>query len=425
MSERSAAPWCERCAWGIDVYQPPRGTGWWRRRTGAFSHRIAYRLTMTTFSELSRNATPFGPTANPAHDSVEAIRPPRRWSGPRLAAVGFAVLTYAFIAYLFYLGVRLVLFDFPNLTIVPGVLLILVAVILLPRYPRLPRHIDTLSAERAPTLFALVARVSQAVGTAPPRTIAVTPWHEAWTTSVGLRQRRVLTIGLALFGSLDPQQRVALLAHEMGHFRNGDIRRGLFTQPAMTVLGRLSDLFRGRSLIRLRSIGAGGLGNLVDPLVDLVMTIVSGVFYAAHLGVLAVLLRDSQRREYLADQRAAELAGTRAAAQLFDLLVSDSVVLVAARARSQQDQPTWPAAVAPLLRPENAAKVRRLRQLSVRQEASMWRTHPPTGLRAWLVEAEAWRDPALVLTEAESARIDAELASHYQRARRDLAQSGV
>ena len=45
-------------------------------------------------------------------------------------------------------------------------------------------------------------------------------------------------------GSLTAGERVALLGHELGHFVNGDPRRGLLTQPALTMLASAADLFR-------------------------------------------------------------------------------------------------------------------------------------------------------------------------------------
>jgi heat shock protein HtpX len=108
-----------------------------------------------------------------------------------------------------------------------------------------------------------------------------------------------------------------------------------------------------------------------------------------------------------------------------DLLVPDAASVIAARARAQQLRPAWREAAAELIGPDRAAKVHRLRQLSTRIDVSLWATHPPSALWAWLVEAEGWREVSLVLSEAESDQIDAELAGYYQRARRDLAQSGV
>jgi Zn-dependent protease with chaperone function len=140
----------------------------------------------------------------------------------------------------------------------------------------------------------------------------------------------VLNLGLSLWGALTPQQRVALLGHELGHFSNGDIRRGFLVQPCLTTLGRLSDLFGGRS----RRSARGNIVGIVQPLADALMRVLSFVFYLGNLGVQAVGLREAQRAEYLADQRAAALAGTRATAELLDLLGSNIGSVIASRARA-------------------------------------------------------------------------------------------
>lgn len=60
------------------------------------------------------------------------------------------------------------------------------------------------------------------------------------------------------------------------------------------------------------------------------------------------------------------------------------------------------------------------RQLTVREDTSLFATHPPTGLRHRMLGARPWQDPPVTLTEARAARIDAELAGHYERAGRAL-----
>ncbi len=150
----------------------------------------------------------------------------------------------------------------------------------------------------------------------------------------------------------------------------------------------------------------------------------SAVLWALHLVVTAVALRDFQRAEYYADQIAARVAGSRASTELSDLLVwsepaSDAV---AVRARAGDTEQGWRLAVGEL-RSRMAPRQNRLRQLSVRHEVSLFATHPPSGLRALLVEAAPWRDPAIVLGDAENERIDAELSKYYQRYRRDIAHN--
>jgi hypothetical protein len=57
----------------------------------------------------------------------------------------------------------------------------------------------------------------------------------------------------------------------------------------------------------------------------------------------------------------------------------------------------------------------------VRDEVSLFATHPPTGLRARMIESRPYRPPAVTLGAAESTRIDEELAKAYDVARRDIA----
>src|SRR6185369_12176231 len=172
------------------------------------THRFAYRLTMKQFRELASGVTPFGAApgaARPAGGTVVAsMARPRRWSGARLAVIGFALFFYALIAAMAVAGVALVLFRFPNLTLVPGVLLLLIAAYLVPQLGRVPRNAEVLTREQAPSLYGLTDRMAVALGAPAPDLIVVEPWFNAQTTVVGLHRRRVLTLGLALWGALSP-----------------------------------------------------------------------------------------------------------------------------------------------------------------------------------------------------------------------------
>src|SRR5689334_9725034 len=46
ISEVGAVPWCERCEWGLERYEPPVGAGWSARWLGRLSYRVAYRATV-------------------------------------------------------------------------------------------------------------------------------------------------------------------------------------------------------------------------------------------------------------------------------------------------------------------------------------------------------------------------------------------
>lgn len=232
-------PWCADCGWNLDGYDPGRRTpefGWaWVDRC---THRIAARLNRRQYATL--------------------VGRPLESAGPGLAGMvtaTAALLLVVGVLALAGLGCWLLFaYPFPNVAVVFGVALVGLAVVLRPRFGRLDADLEVLDPRRAPELHALVAEVAAAVGAPVPQVIGVDGSFNAYSTSVGLRRQRVLCLGLPLWGALDGAQRVALIGHELAHFINGDVRRLLVTQPALTMLGDAADLFRPSSTGR-----AGGL----------------------------------------------------------------------------------------------------------------------------------------------------------------------
>ena len=398
-------PWCPRCEWNLDTYDPVRRErefGWtWVDR---WTYRTAFRTTGRQFAQLV--GRPLG-----ANGSGRARA---------LTAVASLVLVAAVLA-LAITGVWLIVaFPFPNLAILPGVAMVCLAVALRPRFGRLDPELEVLSRDQAPELFALIGEVSTAVGAPVPDVVGVSDDINAYAGAVGLRRRKVLCLGLPLWGSLTAGERVALLGHELGHFVNGDPRRGLLTQPAFTMLGSAADLFRPVDTVR-----GGGIVEMVgDALGRAFQWVVSRLLFGAHLVLVSVALRDSQRAEYLADELSARVAGSTAATDLLDATLGIESMALAVRreTRAGHGPDRWRSALAEA-RAASAERLPLLRQLSVRDEVSLFAAHPPTGLRRRMLAERQWRDPAVVLTEARMERIDAELAKEYARFRRTVSLS--
>lgn len=211
----------------------------------------------------------------------------------------------------------------------------------------------------------------------------------------------------------------APVGHELGHFVNGDPGRGLLTQPAFTALAQLAELTRPipGSVAR-----ASGLAEWIGSAIAYaVMSVLYGALRAGQLAMWVVAFRDKQRAEYLADDLAAKAGGSDAATALADTLVRLDAIEFAVRraARSGGSADEWRQA-ADAARREGVSELPVLRQLSVRDETSLFATHPPSGLRARMVESRPPRAAAVVLREEDAGRIDAELAKHYAAARRDV-----
>ncbi|MGC4814727.1 M48 family metallopeptidase [Micromonospora sp. DT228] len=370
-----------------------------------WTYRMAFRATGRQFTELV--GRPLG------SDGSGVAR--------TLTAAASLLLVAAVLALAVIGGWLVVAFPFPNLAIVPGVAMVGLAIALRPRFGRLDPELEVLTRDQAPELFGLIDEVATAIGAPVPDVVGVDDAINAYAGAVGLRRRKVLGLGLPLWGSLPAGGRVALLGHELGHFVNGDPRRGLLTQPAFDMLASASDLFRP---VRT-TVGEGLVEMLGDALGRAFQWVVSRVLFVAHLLLVTVALRDSQRAEYLADELAARAAGTTAATDFLDTLLATESLALAVRRETQAGHgpDRWRRALAES-RAANTAHLPLLRQLSVRDEASLFAFHPPTGLRRRMLAARTWQDPAVVLTEARMERIDAELAKEYERFRRSVVWAG-
>jgi heat shock protein HtpX len=105
-------------------------------------------------------------------------------------------------------------------------------------------------------------------------------------------------------------------------------------------------------------------------------------------------------------------------------LAGESIALAVRReSRAGHGPDRWRAAVAGS-RSAAADRLPLLRQSSVREEASLFATHPPTGLRRRMLAGRPSYQPAVELTDERMARIDAELAREYERVRREVSWSG-
>jgi Zn-dependent protease with chaperone function len=392
-------PWCPGCDWNLDQ-EPPVVFG--LAAVDRRLYRVARRLTEGQFEGL-----------------VNRPLAPRTMTAARLTTLTAAVVLLAGVLATAVLGVWLVLVDFFSFSTVFGALLIGVAVVLRPRLGRLATLAQRgvfVTPEQAPQLYALVKRVADAVNAPAPQRLMIGYDLNAFTTAVGLRRTRVLCFGLPLWATLSPQERVALIGHELGHFMNGDVRRGPLTEVAVTTLDRVAYLFTSE-----RSLRGGFVEYIVELITQVLSHLVAGTARTLQLLLVWTSQRDSQRAEYLADEMAARVAGTDAAVGLADHLVMTASIdtVVRREARAGNGMSSWHDA-ARAARGNLAAKLPLLRRLTRHTDVSLYYSHPPAGLRAEMLERRPRLAAAVTLTETEAARIDGELAVHQKRVLREL-----
>ncbi len=166
-----------------------------------------------------------------------SVRPPSL----ALRAVLAAVLLGGF--YLFVVTVAAVLFALPILGVILGKLrfswhiIALFAATWIPsfgllgglitvRAPPLRSFGKSLTRSDAPGLFAMVEKLAEEAGTAPPAEVYLSDKATAFVTegggTLGFGSKRVLCLGVPVLDALTVDELRAVVAHELGHFRGGD-----------------------------------------------------------------------------------------------------------------------------------------------------------------------------------------------------------
>jgi Zn-dependent protease with chaperone function len=269
-----------------------------------------------------------------------------------------------------------------------------------PRLGSLPDE-ELVRRDEAPALYGLADEVADALGTPRVDAIAIDHTFNASWSIVGLRRRRLLTLGLPLLAALQPAERVAVIAHELAHGRNGDATRGLLVGSSIRGLGQLYLLLSPHD---------------EDGVIAWVLTrmywLLSRPVLALLLLQLHLALRDAQRAEYLADAMAAEVAGTDALIGTHEKLLLEpllyAAVGTAARAAPAERLDAFDELSAAIANVPARERERR-RRIARLEEARLDDTHPPTARRIELLERRPEHAGLVLAGEERATAIDQEL----------------
>ncbi|MEU0083031.1 M48 family metalloprotease [Streptomyces sp. NPDC006274] len=384
--------WCAACEWNLDP--EPRD-----EEDHGRIDRLRRTLAQRHGQELHAEVTS-GATLKPHRDTASVL------------AQAISLCVHGFTVALVVGGVLLTTLGWGTAAPLLGVIMLLSAWLMRPRFGALPDDLPVLRRADAPRLFDLLDDVAAVAGTAGVDTVVVSAEANAGVTTYGIRQRRLLEIGLGLWEVLTPRQKVALLGHELGHYASGDTRRGLVTFNALRSLATWHHLVR----------------RTPDPAIGEMF--VNACYFLPRcviLGLLMLLdqltLRAAQRGEYLADSVAARAGSTEAAVGLMDrLLVVDSVEshlrreANAGQLRRAGDKSyleSWRglwAFVAAHAESIPGHEVERQRRLSARRGHAVDSTHPPTHLRRACLLTAVPLPAGVTADDARLAAVGAELA---------------
>jgi Zn-dependent protease with chaperone function len=401
--------WCE-CGWGL---QPPPV-----RRRGTLVER-AYEAAGRRAGERSHRRLA----------AASALRP--RLTPALAAAFTIAALVHLLVLAFLVGGVALAWTGVPNpFLVVVGGLLIAAAVFMRPRFAQMPEGVHAARGE-APALWALVDEVAAAAGTAPPDELLLDAQFNAGWQVAGARRRRVVVIGVPLLAVLGPRERVALVAHELAHARNGDHARGWFVGSAVGALAELCELLRPssgapRDEVPLEDGGASS--PLLEMIANAMLRVLGLPFWGLLLLETSLLMQDARRAEYLADALAADVAGTDAVVALHEQLLLASLFRQPIRRRAVAGDRSADGLLGELVATlrDVPERERERRRRVARLEGTRWMaTHPPTGLRIALLRDRPRTEPRVGLGVPASLLLDEELARHVPAVERALLDHGA
>ena len=153
--------------------------------------------------------------------------------------------------------------------------------------------------EEAPELWRMVENLAITAGLPMPRLYIVTDESPNAFAAGRSPKQAIVAVTTGLLERLDEEELEGVLAHEMSHVRNYDVRLMTWAAVLAGSIALLAQIFT-RGLF----FGGGDNNRNANPIV-LVVVIVSLIL--APIAALLIQLAISRRREYVADASAAEL----------------------------------------------------------------------------------------------------------------------
>ena len=189
-----------------------------------------------------------------------------------------------------------------------------------PRFGKSPQRMEV-RKEQAPVLWSLVKELCGRVGARTPDAIFVDDRFNASFGMVGVRRRRCLIIGYPLWNVFTPDERVAVLTHELAHDINHDVRASVLVGTALgstnmwlRLLSPSTRLSPTANLARRRFYSRQSLLTNLELVVPLLLTPLFGMVALFGTMLRGISERASQRAEYLADDLSCTVGGKAAVA---------------------------------------------------------------------------------------------------------------
>lgn len=269
-----------------------------------------------------------------------------------------------------------------------------------PSRTKMPK--DILKRSEFPALYGLLDKITETSKTELVYGIVINKEFNAAYTEVGLKRRKIVYIGLPLFYILNPEERVALLSHEIAHALNGDVSRGFITGTALHTLITWYEIISPD-----KDEGDDGLMSILS---RFVMSVFSYIILLVIYILIHLVYNDTQRAEYLADYIGAHISGKDTMqALLYKLHLRPTYRIALQRSALSRREISFFNELDKQLKQIPKKELERIRLVEGMEESRLDATHPPTAYRIEFVRKSDSFIPKVSLNEAEILTIDKEL----------------
>ena len=301
-------------------------------------------------------------------------------------------------------GILLLYFGWFNIMyLVYGIFCLVMAVATRPRLSSPPENV--LQRDEYPNVYESIMQLANSMGLKKIEGIVIDDQYNASFQRAGIRGRVYITLGLPLYSILTDEERIALLAHEIGHGVNGDPQRGMFVHTAVDTLQKWYDALMPESLFS----SEGGLPGIFMLPVNAVMLVLAKLVEVYSHLLLFLLFRESQRSEYLADLFATKAAGSNAVITLLEKLNLEQAYHIATQRTALNKGKNLLKELAQEIREIPEHEQERLRRQSLITSSAVDATHPPTVYRMDFIKQHGFEVHQPALSRTQSREIWTEL----------------
>lgn len=325
---------------------------------------------------------------------------------------------HGFTLLLFLLGLFLTIWFWPAILVeIIGLFLILLAWYVRPKMPKMVA-VGKITRPAFPALYEMTDKVTQALNTSKVEAIFIDTSFNASISQVGWRRKKKLTLGLPLFSTLNDDERLALLGHEIGHCVNGDPNRTLFIGTAIAFLVAWYPLLlpAPSSLYK-----PGLLVLLTRPILNLLLRALAQVVKLLVKLLSNLNWRDSQRAEYLADALGASIGGSSAMLSMLEKLhYHDSFSLTLHKVALSKTKLDLFEEYRLYLKEVPERELERIRRVEQLNTSRLDSTHPPTGYRIAVIKNKPVLESKIIWSGEKARLVEQELKRFHKSVQEKL-----